>query len=297
MANAGLSSTLSHTSWTKADWYGFFACFNFAMIVLLIQLSAFHILWQTRFYERITISRDLRFFWVPPSQLLALMMLVNHACIATGLFFLIYNFQHETGVIGGVQVHNAGNFAWVVGWLVASIFASWFVPMLVHVSCNLWWATIFDFMSEFALVFAFGYEVNYILQTSSPQLSTSSPALWLLIYPVAFKFVMLLIMIRAAVVSVRDPDYLAQCEAERGMVSNAVTAYNKTAAEPGDFDVVIARTALKQDDGAGPAQVIPIAAPASLEVGGSGISNRAMRGTSVPPAPKTSAFGRQTPRQ
>ena len=26
-------------------------------------------------------------------------------------------------------------------------------------------------------------------------------------------------------------------------------------------------------------------------------ANRAMRGTSVPPAPKTSAFGRQTPRQ
>lgn len=247
MANAGLSSTLSHNSWSKADWYGFLACISFAMLVMLIQFSAFHILWQTRFYERITKGTWTRYV-VLPAHWMALGMLINHACIATGLFFLLYNFQHETGVVGGVQVHHPGNFSWVVGWLVASIFASWFVPMLVHSFSNLVTPAIFEVASFVGLLMAFGYEINYIRQDTAPQLSTSSPAMWLLIYPVVAKFYMSLITIRAAYVSMTDADYLQLAEIDRGTVSNDMTTYNQSfPTTRGDADVALARAALQPD--------------------------------------------------
>ena len=245
---AGLSTTLSHNSWTKEDWYGFFACFSFCMMVLLIQLSAFHILWQTRFYERIVTIDYGRWIIVPPAKWLAFFMLLNHACISTGLFFLIYNFQHETGYVAGVKVHNPGNFSWVVGFFVASVFASLFPPLLIHAFCNFIGPAILDFCSLFALVFAFAYEINYIRQDTSPQLSITSPAMWLLIYPIIFKFLWFLVMIRAAAVTLYDADYLRSCEEERSTVSERMVAYNESYPQSrGDMSVILAKGALSPD--------------------------------------------------
>lgn len=249
MVNAGLSTTLNHNSWSKDDWSLFFACIIFGTIPLFIQLSAFHILWHTKYYERIVTARRARWIVVPPSQILAFFLLLNHACIATGLFFLIYNFQHETGFVEGTQVHHKGNFSWVVGWLVGGIFASWFPPMLIHATCNLWGPFLFELGSFLGVIMAFGYEINYIKQSTFPQLTTSSPAMWLLIFPVVFKFYMTIVACKAAIVSVTDPDYLKMCEIERSMISDEIINYDERAGgeSKGDFDHVQAKKLLAPD--------------------------------------------------
>jgi hypothetical protein len=249
MANAGLSSTLNHNSWTKDDWSLFFACIIFGMIPLFIQLSAFHILWHTKFYERIVTARSQRWIVVPPSQILSFMMLVNHACISTGLFFLIYNFQYIDGVVGGVQVHHKGNFTWIVGWLVGGIMASWFPPMLIHASCNMWMPFILEVASLLGVAMTFAYCFNYSLQSTSPQLTLSTPAPWLLIWPLIFKFYFCFVAAKAAIVSVTDPDYLSQCEDERSMVSDRMLDYDERSGleSPGDMDHVVSRNLLKKD--------------------------------------------------
>lgn len=257
MANAGLSTTLDHNGWTKEDWIGFFAIMMFGMSVMLLQASAFHILWQTRFYERVVVSKKFRRIWLPPALGIALMMLLTNAAVSTGLFFLWYNFQYVDGVVGGVQVFHKGNFTWVMGWFTASVMASLFVPIMIHVSCNLWWAWLFEFLAEFCLGFVIGFESNYISQDSPRQLEITSPAVWLASFAFGVRLYFLVVLLRAAAVSVTDPEYLDQAERDRGMISDAIVNYNRTGAEPGNMSVVQATRLLAPDDGTGPISQLP----------------------------------------
>lgn len=266
MVNAGLSTTLSHNSFSKEDFYGLFACLAVGMMPFLVEMSAFHILWHTKWYERLVRSEYGLYVIVPSSHLIAIGQFLRHLCTSLGLFFLIYNFQYTNGYVAsiGKQVHLQGNFSWVVGWLVASIGMSVLVPVAIHASCNLFWAAFPGLFTLAGLAMAFSYEFVYLTQNSYPQLQWSTPAPWLLIWPIVAQIWATALLFRAAIISTRDAGYMEQCARERGMISDFIVERDQRWGEgSGDMDHVVAKRVLAQDTQP-VVPVTPAPAPAAL---------------------------------
>jgi len=180
-----LSSTLSRSGISKVDAYGLVAVLAFGMTSFGIAMLATGSLWRSKWFEKI--YED--FGWFGASLhpwLQGFCWMAFSISLPVSFFLYMQRFVEKSDGLGGF-LGNPGDFTWVFGWYMATMFCAFFVPLMLANFRSTWVAFAFHTLMEFSMLWAFSYLFIYT-HNDYQHLTMSSPPQWVLLFPVAWGF-------------------------------------------------------------------------------------------------------------
>lgn len=229
---------LEEPSWPVQDMYGLIACFALSFVSLSAYNAAASTLWRTKWYERMWNS--MQFIKPGPGWFMGLMFFLHHGAQGFALFFLIRDFENRAA-------HHPANASFVYGLLFAGIAVQILLPVVVSVFCSMWPTFLVSVVSLGLLVTTFALEIRYTQQKTLKQLELTSPAPWLLIFPILWMAYIATLALEMGILS-ESEDYKTECALDRRTLSLAKNT-GEYAIQDQDMASAIAEGTLRGDSG------------------------------------------------